>query len=317
MQTGRRLCGCDRAGDLRDDASVPVHADTAGLYQKTAVRSVCHRAGAGSGNQRTGWDRNQQKGGGADRKDRIIANHYLVIQGKNPAESGGDGNPYAEYQYRLVWRIWFLSGHTACKGNRKVRGVLEMTKKNGNMKIKKRVWSNQKGSGVPLSVAMVCVVLLLFCLISEYIRLQIIVSGVRDAVEDAVISVVNDNYAGVYHGVREGYSGGYLPYGDGAWEETLDEGDVYGHLAETLGLQRSGGKYVKYLGGNRNRLEYAIDRLSVSIRNAPLAPSDPKSAQRFEADAILRMEVPVRFSGRILPSLVLNLKVQAGYTEVF
>ena len=115
-----------------------------------------------------------------------------------------------------------------------------MTKKNGNMKIKKRVWSNQKGSGVPLSVAMVCVVLLLFCLISEYIRLQIIVSGVRDAVEDAVISVVNDNYAGVYHGVREGYSGGYLPYGDGAWEETLDEGDVYGHLAETLGLQRSG-----------------------------------------------------------------------------
>ena len=104
---------------------------------------------------------------------------------------------------------------------------------------------------------------------------------------------------------------------DGAWEETLDEGDVYGHLAETLGLQRSGGKYVKYLGGNRNRLEYAIDRLSVSIRNAPLAPSDPKSAQRFEADAILRLEVPVRFSGRILPSLVLNLKVQAGYTEVF
>ena len=102
-----------------------------------------------------------------------------------------------------------------------------MMKKSRNRKFKRRVWSNQKGSGVPLSVAVVCVVLLLFCLISEYIRLQIIVSGVRDAVEDAVISVVNDNYAGVYHGVREGYSGGYLPYGDGAWEETLNEGDVY------------------------------------------------------------------------------------------
>ena len=139
-----------------------------------------------------------------------------------------------------------------------------MMKKSRNRKFKRRVWSNQKGSGVPLSVVMVCVVLLLFCLISEYIRLQIIVSGVRDAVEDAVISVVNDNYAGVYHGVREGYSGGYLPYGDGDWEETLDEGDVYGHIAETLGLQRNGGKYVKYLGGSRNRLEYAIDRLSVS-----------------------------------------------------
>ena len=168
-----------------------------------------------------------------------------------------------------------------------------------------------------MAAAVTLALLVIFCGISEYFRLQIIAVGVRDALEDAIISVVNDNYAGVYHGVREGYSGGYLPYGDGAWEETLDEGDVYGHLAETLGLQRSGGKYVKYLGGNRNRLEYAIDRLSVSIRNAPLAPSDPKSAQRFEADAILRLEVPVRFSGRILPSLVLNLKVQAGYTEVF
>ena len=63
-----------------------------------------------------------------------------------------------------------------------------MMKKSRNRKCKRRVWSNQKGSGVPLSVAMVCVVVLLFCLISEYIRLQIIVSGVRDAVEDAVIS---------------------------------------------------------------------------------------------------------------------------------
>ena len=32
-------------------------------------------------------------------------------------------------------------------------------------------------------------------------------AGAREAVEDAVISTVNDNYAGVYHGVREGYSG--------------------------------------------------------------------------------------------------------------
>lgn len=182
---------------------------------------------------------------------------------------------------------------------------------------KKQIWKDQKGSGVPLSAALVCILLLLFCLISEYIRLQIIVSGVRDAVEDAMISVVNDNYAGVYHGIREGYSGGYLPYGDGSWEETLDEGDIYGQLQETLGLERSGGRYIKYLGGNRNTQEYAIDCLSVHIRNAPLAPMDPGNAQRFEADSAVRLEVPVRFSGRILPSLILNLKVQAGYIEVF
>ena len=58
-------------------------------------------------------------------------------------------------------------------------------------------------------------------------------------------------------------------------------------------------------------------RLQVTLRNAPLAPSDPANAQRFEADAVVRLEVPVRFGGRLLPSMWITLKVQAGYTEVF
>ena len=64
-------------------------------------------------------------------------------------------------------------------------------------------------------------------------------------------------------------------------------------------------------------MEFAMDRLDVTIRNAPLAPSDPKNAQRFEADAVVRLEVPVRFGGKLLPSMVITLKVQAGYIEVF
>ena len=64
-------------------------------------------------------------------------------------------------------------------------------------------------------------------------------------------------------------------------------------------------------------MEFAIDSLNVTIRNAPLAPSDPRNAQRFEADATVRLEVPVRFGGKLLPSMFITLKVQAGYTEVF
>ena len=64
-------------------------------------------------------------------------------------------------------------------------------------------------------------------------------------------------------------------------------------------------------------MEFAIDSLTVTVRNAPLAPSDPENAQHFEADALVRLEVPVRFGGRLLPSMFLTLKVQAGYTEVF
>lgn len=143
-----------------------------------------------------------------------------------------------------------------------------------------------------MAAAVTLALLVIFCGISEYFRLQIIAVGVRDALEDAIISVVNDNYAGVYHGVREGYSGSYQPFGEDAWEETLDTGD-----------------------GQTE--EFALDGLEVTIRNAPFAPSDPSGTQRFEAEGIIRMEAPVRFLGKMLLPLEMELKVQAGYTEVF
>lgn len=89
---------------------------------------------------------------------------------------------------------------------------------------------DKSGVSFPLVIGVTLSLLLIFCGVSEYFRLQIIAAGVRDAVEDAIISTVNDNYAGVYHGVREGYSGGYMPYGEGEWEETLDEGDIYARI---------------------------------------------------------------------------------------
>ena len=128
---------------------------------------------------------------------------------------------------------------------------------------------------------------------------------------------VNDNYYGVYHGVREGYSGNYLPDGGGAWEAAISEGDIYSFLDLTLGTQEDGGRHVKYAGDGGEALEFAIDSLTVTVRNAPLAPSDPQNAARFEADAVIRLEVPVRFAGMLLPSMHITVKVQAGYIEVF
>ena len=98
------------------------------------------------------------------------------------------------------------------------------------------------------------------------------------------------------------------------FEESVDTGDIYYHLGETLGTRREGGKRVKYTGG---ALEYKITGLDVTIRNAPLAPSDPANAQRFEADAVVWLEVPVRFAGKTFPPMKMKIKVQAGYIEVF
>lgn len=181
----------------------------------------------------------------------------------------------------------------------------------------KRILKDRKGTSFPLVIAVTLALILLFCCLSEYFRLQIIAAGVRDAVQDAVITVVNDNYAGVYHGVREGYAGGYQASGETGWEADVIEGDIYTYLDSTLGMEMEGARHVKYAGEEGTALEFAVDGLRVTLRNAPLAPSDPGNSQRFEADAMIRLEVPVRYGGRMLPSMFITLKVRAGYTEVF
>lgn len=181
----------------------------------------------------------------------------------------------------------------------------------------KQILKDRRGVSFPLVIGVTLALVMILCGVSEYFRLQIIAAGVREAVEDAIISTVNDNYAGVYHGVREGYSGSYLPAGESDWETAVSESDIYTYLDNTIGTEWSGGRHVKYAGDSGRAMEYAIDSLDVTIRNAPLAPSDPENAQRFEADAVIRLEVPVRFGGRLLPSMFITLKVQAGYIEVF
>ena len=41
----------------------------------------------------------------------------------------------------------------------------------------------------------------------------------------------------VYHAVREANAAGWYPDGTGRWDESIDTGDVYGQLSETLGLE--------------------------------------------------------------------------------
>ncbi|MDA3845705.1 MAG: hypothetical protein PF505_04045, partial [Vallitaleaceae bacterium] len=72
-----------------------------------------------------------------------------------------------------------------------------------------KVLKNKDGNVAIQAVVVVLVLLLVFSVVSEYLRLQMIAQGVRDAVQSSVISVASENYDVVYHGLREGYSGGY------------------------------------------------------------------------------------------------------------
>ena len=72
----------------------------------------------------------------------------------------------------------------------------------------KRILEEHQGTAFPLVIAVVLALLLLFCCVSEYFRLQIITAGVREALQAGVITVVNANYAGVYHGICLLYTSG-------------------------------------------------------------------------------------------------------------
>lgn len=177
----------------------------------------------------------------------------------------------------------------------------------------KRILASKRGSSFPLIVAVTLALALIFCGVSEYFRLMVIAQGVRDAVQSAVISTVNDNYDDVYHGIREGYSGAYQPTADD-FEESLDYGNIYSGLDSLLGLSPSGNYHQKF--NSDGELEFRIWNLSVDIKNAPLASSD-QASNRFEADCTIELEVPVSFGGKLLPSMRITVKTTAGFVPRF
>ncbi len=165
------------------------------------------------------------------------------------------------------------------------------------------------GSMVPLVVAVAVAILFLILGVSEYMRLVIIAAGVEDAMESAIVSTVNDNYDEVYHSVREGYAAGYEPTGAG-FREAVDYGDIYGRLCFLLGLEEDGDGYTKTTDGEK---EYRISNLQVSVSNPALATE----GEAYYADGEMRLEVPVRFAGKMVAGLSIRMKVRAAYQEKF
>ncbi len=174
----------------------------------------------------------------------------------------------------------------------------------------RNILKGKEGNMIPLAVAVTLGMLFIILGVIEYMRLMITAAGVKDATESAIISVVNDNYDEVYHSVREGYAAGYVPEEE-AFMAVVDYGDVYGRLCFLLGLEEDGEGYVRINNGGER--EYRISGLTVGIPNTPIA----SSGGTYYADAALKLEVPVRFGGKILSNMTISLKVRAAYKEKF
>ncbi|MDT8716046.1 hypothetical protein IAI10_05220 [Clostridium sp. 19966] len=178
----------------------------------------------------------------------------------------------------------------------------------------KRILKEKRGNALPLACALVLALMIIFSAASEYMRLQLIAKGVRDALQTSIISVASQNYDEIYNGLREGYSGDYTLSSSDLWESKIDTGDVYGYLDKLLGLEKQGDYHIKYTSKEE---EYKLSNLKISFVNAPLAPSDPENSKKFKAQAIIDLEVPLSFGWDKLPPLQITLKVDAGYTEKF
>jgi hypothetical protein len=178
----------------------------------------------------------------------------------------------------------------------------------------RNILSDKSGLAAPLACAIVLALVLIMTGVMEYMRLQVIAKGVRDALQSAVIKVAAQNYDRVYGGLREGYAGGYEISSDDTWRESVDMGDVYGCLDDMLGLHRIGEYHIKTAGG---KLEYKMYSLEVDIKNVPFAPDNPGEANKFTADMKICLEVPVYIASIELLPLKIALKVRAGYTPKF
>lgn len=161
-----------------------------------------------------------------------------------------------------------------------------------------------------MTLAIVLVLLMIFCTASEFLRIWLTAQGVKEAAQQAVLSVVTDNYNEVYPAVREGYATGCEPSGSD-WLLTVDTGDVYGSLSQTLGLEKSGERYVKFANG---KTEYAISNLSVKVANNALQSG---KTDGYTATAEFDLEVSVSFFGSISRTIRLRIHTAAEYIPKF
>ncbi len=65
----------------------------------------------------------------------------------------------------------------------------------------KKLTSSKRAFSAPWAVIIALIGIMFFTAASQYIRLMIIASGVRDAVQSAVIATATENYGNLYNGI--------------------------------------------------------------------------------------------------------------------
>jgi len=165
------------------------------------------------------------------------------------------------------------------------------------------ILKNKNGSGMVTAAFLVLIITIIASAFFEYARLKIIASGVRDAFQTAIVNVATENYDDLDYTIIDSYVGGYLPQSDDEWIEEIDEGDVYDHLDQLIGLSND---------------EYQISNLDIEIDNTSLAPEEFGDREGiYSITGTIHLKVPLKFGWDKLPPMEIDLKVKSGWRSKF
>lgn len=169
----------------------------------------------------------------------------------------------------------------------------------------------KRGDILMTAIIWMIILFLFFIALMEYHRVQIISTGVRDAMEQAVTSVAINNAYNSFNGVREGNSGAYELSGED-WRENVTTIDVQNKLVGLLHLQSKNGVFISP-NPEEETYEFAISEVDVIPDNAEFA-SNTEQAKYL---ASCRVEIPFSLGFDAFPPLVIRMEHQSVYVNLF
>lgn len=176
----------------------------------------------------------------------------------------------------------------------------------------KRLWNDQRGSGMILAAGLAILLFLGAAAVIESLRMNGTAQKIRSEVQAATVECCAEQYNNVYDGIREGYSGGYS-FSGGHWSDALSPADVYARINADAGTKQEGNSVVKYAGTS---VDYRLSGLSAQITNAPFAP-DGTNNNQLTCTAEVDVEVPLLLHWSGIPPMHSHITIKSGYSPKF
>lgn len=167
------------------------------------------------------------------------------------------------------------------------------------------ILSNNHGNGLISLLWLSIIIFLLASVGYEYMRLHIISSGVKDALQNAIIAVATENYDNTQYALQDSYVGAYS--NEGVLQ--LDKGDIMAEMDELLGLNDN-----HIATSFDSEMEFQLSNLEVDIKQANYNPAQSGDGPgKYVVDGTITIVVPLNFGWDLLPPVKMNLKTSAGW----